>query len=121
LVHRLRDRYQPSQPSAPYWPGGKPTWKHKAVGDYLADMATKYTAARQLVLYAAGRYDAGTAPTWKLAWPSSSRPRPRWRSISARYGCMAGYAYTTEFDVERYFRDAPPMIAGEVQTRSSAT
>src|ERR1700685_1918585 len=38
---------------------GVPIWKHQAVGGYLADMATKLTAARQLVLYAADRYDAG--------------------------------------------------------------
>jgi alkylation response protein AidB-like acyl-CoA dehydrogenase len=38
---------------------GKPIWKHQPVGNYLADMATGYTAARQLVLYAAERYDAG--------------------------------------------------------------
>ncbi|MCW2842602.1 MAG: Isovaleryl-CoA dehydrogenase, partial [Nocardioides sp.] len=32
---------------------GKPIWQHQSVGNYLADMATKLTAARQLVLYAA--------------------------------------------------------------------
>jgi len=31
-----------------------------------------------------------------------------------------GNGYSTEFDVERYFRDAPLMIVGEVRTRSSA-
>src|SRR6202008_3642080 len=35
---------------------GQPIWKHQAVGNYLADMATKLTAARQLTLYAAQRY-----------------------------------------------------------------
>src|ERR1700748_255538 len=38
---------------------GQPIWKHQAVGHYLADMATKLTAARQLTFYAADRYDAG--------------------------------------------------------------
>ena len=38
---------------------GKPIWKHQSVGNYLADMATKLTAARQLVLYAGERLDAG--------------------------------------------------------------
>lgn len=38
---------------------GQPIWKHQAVGHYLADMATKLTAARQLTLYAAERYDGG--------------------------------------------------------------
>ena len=36
-----------------------PIWKHQSIGNYLADMATQLTAARQLVRYAAERFDAG--------------------------------------------------------------
>ncbi|MFJ8820053.1 acyl-CoA dehydrogenase family protein, partial [Amycolatopsis thermoflava] len=35
---------------------GKPIWQHQSIGNYLADMATKLEAARQLVLMAARRY-----------------------------------------------------------------
>ena len=65
---------------------GKPIWKHESVGNYLADMATQLTAARQLVMYAARCYDSGrradmeNAATWRRAWPSCSRPRPPCRS-----------------------------------------
>src|SRR5204863_6678685 len=38
---------------------GKPIWRHQSIGNYLADMATKLTAARQLVHFAARRIDAG--------------------------------------------------------------
>jgi len=38
---------------------GQPIWRHQSIGNYLADMATKLTAARQLVLYAARCYDSG--------------------------------------------------------------
>src|SRR6266545_4933673 len=38
---------------------GKPIWKHQSIGNYLAEMGTRLTAARQLVLLAAQRYDAG--------------------------------------------------------------
>jgi alkylation response protein AidB-like acyl-CoA dehydrogenase len=38
---------------------GTPIWKHQAIGHQLADMATKLTAARQLTLFAAARFDAG--------------------------------------------------------------
>src|SRR5262249_56211394 len=38
---------------------GQPIWQHQQIGAYLADMATKLTAARQLVRFAAERYDAG--------------------------------------------------------------
>lgn len=52
-----------------------PIWKHQ-IGNYLADMATNLTAARQLMLYAARRIDAGErAGGPRLAWPSCSRRR----------------------------------------------
>ena len=38
---------------------GKPIWQHQAIGHHLAGMGTKITAARQLILHAAERYDAG--------------------------------------------------------------
>lgn len=38
---------------------GQPIWKHQSVGNYLADMATKLTAARQLTRYAAEKFDSG--------------------------------------------------------------
>ena len=38
---------------------GQPIWKHQSIGNYLADMATKVTAARQLILYAAERFETG--------------------------------------------------------------
>ena len=38
---------------------GKPIWQHQSVGTCLADMATKLEAVRQLVRYAARRYDSG--------------------------------------------------------------
>src|SRR3954447_8017946 len=38
---------------------GVPIWQHQAVGHLLATMATKTEAARQLMLFAATRYDGG--------------------------------------------------------------
>lgn len=38
---------------------GKPIWQHQSIANYLAEMVTKLTAARQLVLHAARCYDAG--------------------------------------------------------------
>jgi isovaleryl-CoA dehydrogenase len=37
---------------------GKPIWKHQSIGNYLAEMATELEAARQLIMYAARRYDS---------------------------------------------------------------
>src|SRR5690606_19504316 len=38
---------------------GKPIWRHQSVGNLLAEMGTKLTAARRLLLYAAERFDTG--------------------------------------------------------------
>ena len=57
---------------------GKPIWQHQSIGNYLADMATKLTAARQLVCYAAEPLRARRARRHGgRAWPSCSPPRPR--------------------------------------------
>ena len=39
--------------------GVPPIWKHQSVGIYLAEMVKKLTAAWQLTLYAARRFEAG--------------------------------------------------------------
>ncbi len=59
---------------------GQPIWKHQSIGNYLADMATKLTAARQLTWYAARMYDSGQRCDMEPGWPNCSRPRSRWRS-----------------------------------------
>jgi isovaleryl-CoA dehydrogenase len=86
---------------------GKPIWQHESVGNYLADMATKLEAARQLTRYAGDRADmeAGMA---KL-FASETAMEIALNAVRIH----GGYGYSTEFDVERYFRDAPLMIVGE--------
>ena len=39
---------------------GKPIWKHQSIGNYLADMATKLTAARQRIPLAGVAHQCGT-------------------------------------------------------------
>jgi alkylation response protein AidB-like acyl-CoA dehydrogenase len=91
---------------------GKPIWQHQSIGNYLADMVTKLTAARQLVLYAARCYDAGRADMEAgMAKLFASETAMQITLDAIRI--HGGYGYSTEFDVERYFRDAPLMIVGE--------
>ena len=47
------------------------------------------------------------------AWRSCSRARPRSRSRPRRCASTVASGYTTEFPIERYYRDAPLMIIGE--------
>ena len=92
---------------------GKPIWKHQAVGHYLADMATKLTAARQLTLYAADRYDAGERADMEAGMAKLFASEVAMEIALNAVRIHGGYGYSTEFDVERYFRDAPLMIVGE--------
>jgi alkylation response protein AidB-like acyl-CoA dehydrogenase len=92
---------------------GKPIWKHQSVGNYLADMATSYTAARQLVLYAADRYDAGQRCDMEAGMAKLFASETAMQIALNAVRIHGGFGYSTEFDVERYFRDAPLMIVGE--------
>jgi butyryl-CoA dehydrogenase len=92
---------------------GQPIWKHQAVGHYLANMATKLTAARQLTLYAAERYDSGERCDMEAGMAKLFASEVAMEIALDAVRIHGGYGYSTEFDVERYFRDAPLMIVGE--------
>jgi alkylation response protein AidB-like acyl-CoA dehydrogenase len=92
---------------------GQPIWKHQQVGAYLADMATKLTAARQLVRFAAERYDAGERCDMEAGMAKLFASETAMEIALNAVRIHGGYGYSTEFDVERYFRDAPLMIVGE--------
>jgi isovaleryl-CoA dehydrogenase len=92
---------------------GKPIWKHQSIGNYLADMVTGLTAARQLVQYAARRYDQGVRADMEAGMAKLFASETAMQIALNAVRIHGGYGYSTEFDVERYFRDAPLMIVGE--------
>jgi alkylation response protein AidB-like acyl-CoA dehydrogenase len=92
---------------------GKAIWRHQAVGNLLADMATKITAARQLLMLAAARYDEGKRADLEAGMAKLFCSEVGMEVALSAIRVHGGYGYSTEFDVERYFRDAPLMIVGE--------
>lgn len=92
---------------------GQPIWKHQAVGHHLADMATKLTAARQLTLSAAKKFDAGQRCDMEAGMAKLFASEVGMEVALDAVRIHGGYGYSTEFDVERYFRDAPLMLVGE--------
>ncbi|MEU8973315.1 acyl-CoA dehydrogenase family protein [Streptomyces monashensis] len=92
---------------------GKPIWQHQSVGNYLADMATSLTAARQLTLYAAREADAGRRVDMEAGMAKLFASETAMQIALNAVRIHGGYGYSTEYDVERYFRDAPLMIVGE--------
>ncbi|MFF0816925.1 acyl-CoA dehydrogenase family protein [Rhodococcus sp. NPDC003318] len=92
---------------------GQPIWKHQSIGNYLADMATKLTAARQLTRFAAEKYDAGDRCDMEAGMAKLYASEVAMEITLNAVRIHGGYGYSTEYDVERYFRDAPLMIVGE--------
>ena len=92
---------------------GKQIWEHQAIGHYLADMATKLTAARQLVHHAARQYDTGQRSDLEAGMAKLFASEVAMEITLNAVRIHGGYGYSTELDIERYFRDAPLMIVGE--------
>ena len=92
---------------------GKPIWKHQSVGNKLATMATKLEAARQLVLHAARTYDSGARVDMEAGMAKLYASEMAAEVALDAIRVHGGYGYSTEYDVERYYRDAPLMIVGE--------
>ena len=92
---------------------GKPIWQHQSVGNLLADMATKVRAARLMTLDAADRLDAGERADMEAGMAKLFASEAAMQVALDAIRVHGGYGYSQEYDVERYFRDAPLMIVGE--------
>jgi alkylation response protein AidB-like acyl-CoA dehydrogenase len=92
---------------------GRPIWQHQSIGNYLADMVTKLTAARQLVLHAARCFDSGERADMEAGMAKVFASEVAMEIALTAMRIHGAYGYSTEFDIERYFRDAPLMIVGE--------
>lgn len=92
---------------------GRPIADFQAVQLKLADMATQVRAARLLTWWAAWRADQGHRSDTETGMAKLFASEV---AITASLECMrihGGYGYSTEFDVERLYRDAPLMAIGE--------
>lgn len=92
---------------------GKPIWQHQSVGNLLADMGTKLSAARSLLLGAAEKFDAGERCDMEAGMAKLFASETAMQIALDAVRVHGGYGYSIEYDVERYFRDAPLMIVGE--------
>ncbi len=85
---------------------GKPIGAFEGVSFKIAQMATDLDAARLLTYRAAALYDAGkpfATEASKAKYFASTAARKHAAEAVQIHG---GYGYTTEFPVERYYRDA---------------
>ncbi|MBR0567470.1 acyl-CoA dehydrogenase family protein [Azoarcus sp. L1K30] len=84
---------------------GVPIVEHQAVLFRLADMATQLEAARQLVWHAASLKDAGKPCLKEASMAKLFASEMAEQVASAAIQIHGGYGYTTDFPVERIYRD----------------
>lgn len=92
---------------------GKPIWQHQSVGNLLADMATQITAARMLNLHAADCLDSGRRADMESGMSKLFASEMAAKVTLDAIRIHGGHGYSKEYNVERYYRDAPLMIVGE--------
>jgi alkylation response protein AidB-like acyl-CoA dehydrogenase len=92
---------------------GVPIWQHQAVGNLLADMATQISAGQQLNYHAADCIDSGRRADLEAGMAKLFCSEMAAKVTLDAIRIHGGHGYSTEFDVERYYRDAPLMIVGE--------
>lgn len=92
---------------------GSPIARHQAVQFLLADMATKIEAGRLLYLRAAELKDRGERADLEAGMAKLYASEICREVALDAIRVHGGYGYSTEFPVERYYRDAPLMIIGE--------
>jgi alkylation response protein AidB-like acyl-CoA dehydrogenase len=92
---------------------GKAIWRHQSVGNLLADMATKVQAARLLTMDAADKLDRGGRADMESGMAKLFASEAAMQVAIDAMRVHGGYGFSKEYDVERYFRDAPLMILGE--------
>ena len=78
---------------------------HQAVAFRLADMATRVEAAHQMVLHAAALRDAGRPALKEASMAKLFASEIAERVCSDAIQTFGGYGYTSDFPVERIYRD----------------
>jgi alkylation response protein AidB-like acyl-CoA dehydrogenase len=92
---------------------GQPIAQHQAIQLKLADMATKIQAARLLTYEAAAKKDNGERIDLEVGMAKLFASEMCGEVTLEAMRIHGGYGYIKDFDVERYYRDAPLMIIGE--------
>ncbi|HEY1828998.1 MAG TPA: acyl-CoA dehydrogenase family protein [Acidimicrobiales bacterium] len=92
---------------------GKPIAEHQAIQLKLADMATRLEASRLLTRNAAERRARGERCDVEAGMAKLFASETALDLSMEAMRILGGVGYTTEFAVERFYRDAPLMVIGE--------
>jgi alkylation response protein AidB-like acyl-CoA dehydrogenase len=92
---------------------GKPIAEHQAIQLKLADMATRVEAARLLTEAAARAYDAGGRSDLEAGMAKLYATEAALENSLEAMRIHGAYGYSKEYNIERYYRDAPLLAIGE--------
>jgi len=92
---------------------GKPICEHQAIQLKLADMATRVEAARLLTEQAAKAYDSGQRIDLEAGMAKLFSTEAALENSLEAMRIHGAYGYSKEFNIERYYRDAPLLAIGE--------
>ena len=92
---------------------GKPICEHQAIQLKLAEMATRARAARLLTLDAARAFDRGERCEMEAGMAKYFASEAALENSTEALRIHGAYGYSTDYDVERLYRDAPLLCIGE--------
>jgi alkylation response protein AidB-like acyl-CoA dehydrogenase len=92
---------------------GRPVAEFQAIQMKIADMATEVQAARLLTYWAASKVDSGERADRESGMAKLYASEVAIKCALEAMRMHGAYGYSTEYDIERLYRDAPLMAIGE--------
>jgi len=92
---------------------GKPICEHQAIQLKLGEMVTRARASELLTMDAAETYDRGERCDMQAGMAKYFASESAVRNSEEAMRIHGGYAYSKEYEIERYYRDALLMCIGE--------
>ena len=92
---------------------GKPICEHQAIQLKLGDMSTRVEAARLLTASAAKAYDAGKRCDMEAGMAKYFASEAALENSIEAMRIFGAYGYSSEYVIERLYRDAPLLAIGE--------
>ena len=92
---------------------GKPIAEHQAIQLKIGEMVTRARAARLLTFDAAEAYDRGERCDMEAGMAKFFASEAAVKNAEEGMRIFGGYAYSKEYEIERYYRDSMLMCIGE--------
>lgn len=92
---------------------GRPIARHQAIEFKLAEMGTKTVAAHQMMVMAARAKDSGQQSDLQAGMAKYLASEYCKEVVEDALRIHGGYGYSSDYEIERLYRDAPMLLIGE--------